>query len=127
MRTCGCQAYLRVVFLPAGFQLVWISHPDAAVRCVIPSGLWTSWIPVSHGHVTQGSSLRWGHRGTEGAVFAQGELSCVNAGASQSPAQPLGQELRWGSQAPQKYTPVCLPGLSFVAGSSRNTEGLSRC
>lgn len=42
---------------------------------------------MSHGQGHARQLLRWDHRGTNGDVFAQGELGCVNAAVSQSPAQ----------------------------------------
>lgn len=77
---------------------------------------------------TQGSSLRWDHGGAHRDVFAEGELSCVSAGVSQSPAQPSasGPGAEMGLSGSTEIL-VCLSGLSFMAGSSRNTEGLSRC
>lgn len=58
---------------------------------------------VTLAHGTQGSSLRWAHGGTNRDVFAQGELSCVSAGVSQSPA----------------HTSTCGPGAGMrLSGST---------
>lgn len=127
MRTCGCQAHLRVVFLPVGFQFVWISHRGAVVRCVIPGDLQTSCVPVSHGCVTRRAAPSGGTiQAPTGLCLLRGSSAALNAGVSQSPAQSSASALGDDMGLSQKYTPAGLSGLSFMAGSSRNTEGLSR-
>lgn len=118
-----------IVFLPVVFQFVWISHPDAVVSCVIPSGLWTSCVPVSHRHVTHravpsGGTVEAG----AGMCLLRGSSAPVNVGISPSPAQTTasGPGAEMGLRLHLKNS-IGLSGLSFMAGSSRNTEGLSRC